>query len=89
MFTRVPEFLPSQSGFHFLNNYPQGTPYPVVNLPVIGPLNLGDAGNGLCGGFVMARERCTVEQGTSLAAALGVRARPSQIRRRRCRVMCP
>jgi len=54
MFTRVPEFLPSQSGFHFLNNYPQGTPYPVVNLPVIGPLNLGDAGNGLCGGFVMA-----------------------------------
>jgi hypothetical protein len=53
-FTRVPGFLPSQSGFHFANNYPKGTSYPVVTLPVIGPINAGDAGNGLCGGFVLA-----------------------------------
>ena len=53
-FTQVPDFLPSQSAFHFSNNYPPGTSYPVVNLPGIGPVNLGDAGNGLCGGFAMA-----------------------------------
>src|SRR5258707_665913 len=53
-FTRVPGFLPSQSGFHFSNNYPYGTPYPAVNLPIVGTIISGDAGNGLCGGFVMA-----------------------------------
>jgi hypothetical protein len=53
-FTRVPGFLPSQSGFHFSNDYPPGTPYPAVNLPIVGTVISGDAGNGLCGGFVMA-----------------------------------
>ena len=53
-FTRVPGFLPSQSGFHFSNSYPSGTSYPVVVLPVVGTIVAGDAGNGLCGGFVLA-----------------------------------
>jgi hypothetical protein len=45
-FTRVPGFLPSQSGFHFSNSWPHGTSYPIVNLPVVGPVSGGDAGNG-------------------------------------------
>jgi len=53
-FTRVPGFLPSQSGFHFSNTYPHGTAYPVVTLPLVGSIISGDAGNGLCGGFVLA-----------------------------------
>src|SRR5215470_1712313 len=53
-FTRVPGFLPSQSGFHFANSYPSGTNYPIVSLPVVGNIVAGDAGNGLCGGFVLA-----------------------------------
>jgi len=51
---RVAGFLPSQSGFHFSNSYPQNTPYPAVSLPIVGPIVAGDAGNGLCGGFVLA-----------------------------------
>jgi hypothetical protein len=53
-FTRVPGFLPSQSGFHFSNSWPPGTNYPIVNLPVVGPVGGGDAGNGICGGFAFA-----------------------------------
>src|SRR6266481_3557558 len=53
-FTRMPGFLPSQSGFHFSNTYPHGTAYPVVTLPLVGSIISGDAGNGLCGGFVLA-----------------------------------
>lgn len=50
---QVPSFLPSTSGFHFGNSFPPGTPYPAVWLPVINvPVVFGDAGNGLCGGFV-------------------------------------
>src|SRR5437764_1275720 len=50
---RVQEFLPSTSGLHFSNSYPAGTPYPIITLPVLGNIGSGDAGNGLCGGFVM------------------------------------
>jgi hypothetical protein len=53
-FTRVPGFLPSQSGFHFSNSYPSSTNYPVISLPIVGTIVAGDAGNGLCGGFVLA-----------------------------------
>ncbi|MEP6916496.1 MAG: hypothetical protein ABJC89_12660, partial [Acidobacteriota bacterium] len=53
-FTRVPGFLCSRSGFHFSNRWPVGTVYPVVTLPIVGSIAGGDAGNGLCGGFVMA-----------------------------------
>jgi hypothetical protein len=53
-FTRVPGFLPSQSGFHFKNDYDTGTNYPVVTLPLVGTIVSGDAGNGICGGFVLA-----------------------------------
>ena len=51
--TSVPGFLPSTSGFHFSNIWPAGTAYPVVNLPVLGAVT-GEAGNGICGGFVFA-----------------------------------
>ena len=51
---RVAGFLPSRSGFHFANDYPPNTPYPVITLPIVGPIRAGDAGNGLCGGFVLA-----------------------------------
>jgi hypothetical protein len=53
-FTRVANFLPSTSGFHFSNSFPIGTVYPVVTLPIVGTIAGGDAGNGLCGGFVLA-----------------------------------
>lgn len=47
----VPDFLPSTSGLHFSNSYPKNTSYPVIDLPVIGPIVSGDAGKGICGGF--------------------------------------
>ena len=53
-FTSVPEFLPSRVGFHFSNSYPHGVNYPAVVLPVVGTIRSGDAGDGLCGGFVLA-----------------------------------
>ena len=54
VFKLVPGFLPSQSGFHFTNSYDRGTEYPIVTLPLVGNVVSGDAGNGLCGGFVLA-----------------------------------
>ena len=53
-FTRVPGFLPSQSGFHFSNSWPADTKYPAITLPVVGTIASGDASNGLCGGFTLA-----------------------------------
>lgn len=47
----VAGFLPSTSGLHFGNGYPDGTPYPILTLPVVGTIASGDAGDGLCGGF--------------------------------------
>jgi hypothetical protein len=47
----VDGFLPSNSGLPFRNDYPPGTPWQVVNLPVVGQMLTADAGNGLCGGF--------------------------------------
>src|SRR5690348_16032073 len=49
---RVPGFLPSTAGFHFANEFDGDPGYPVVTLPVVGTIISGDAGNGLCGGFV-------------------------------------
>ena len=53
---RVPNFLPSMSGFHFPNNYSNlpNLSDIVLSLPVIGDLPLGNPSNGLCGGFVFA-----------------------------------
>jgi len=48
----VPGFLPSTSGLHFFNRFPPNTKYPVINLPGVNEIKLGDASNGLCGGFV-------------------------------------
>ena len=44
-------FLPSVNGFHFSNDFPS-MPDVVIDLPLIGKIGLGDASNGLCGGFV-------------------------------------
>lgn len=51
---RVDDFVPSKSGLPFANNYPPGTKWPVVDLPIVGKLLAADAGNGLCGGFGFA-----------------------------------
>src|SRR5215469_1052706 len=48
---RVPGFLPSTSGLHFVNYYPH-EPTLTVNLPFGRVLPIGDAANGLCGGMV-------------------------------------
>jgi hypothetical protein len=48
---QVDGFVPSLSGLPFSNNYPAGTSWPIVNLPVVGNIVTADAGNGLCGGF--------------------------------------
>lgn len=50
---QVPGYLPSQSGFHFENSWPNGSDYTVVNLPGVGRIQQ-DASKGLCGGFVFA-----------------------------------
>ncbi|MEA2633166.1 MAG: hypothetical protein QOE66_3385 [Chloroflexota bacterium] len=41
----VPGFLPSTNGLHFANNFPSG---PDLH---IGPIGIGDAARGLCGGM--------------------------------------
>ena len=48
---QVDGFMPSISGLPFRNDYPAGTKWPIVDLPVVGNLGTADAGNGLCGGF--------------------------------------
>jgi hypothetical protein len=48
---RVPGFLPSTSGLHFVNYYPH-EPELTVTLPLGRVLPIGDAANGLCGGMV-------------------------------------
>ena len=45
---RVPDFLPSTSGFHFPNAFP---PAPALRM---GPLKIGNAADGLCGGMAFA-----------------------------------
>ena len=46
----VSAFRPSTHGLKFANYWPPGTPALVINTP-IGNVTIGDAGNGLCGGF--------------------------------------
>lgn len=48
---RVPGFVPSVNGLHFVNAFPRE---PVVNvdIPPFGMVGLGDASGGLCGGMV-------------------------------------
>jgi hypothetical protein len=49
---RVPGFLPSTSGFHFGNSWPH---QPTLTIPFpTGPINVGDAAGGLCGGMAFA-----------------------------------
>ena len=47
----VDGFAPRTAGLPFRNDYPPGTRWPIVNLPVVGQMFVADAGNGLCGGF--------------------------------------
>ena len=49
----VAGFLPSTSGLHFSNSWPSGTPALTLRTP-LGPLRIGDASRGLCGGMVLA-----------------------------------
>lgn len=48
---RVPGFQPSVNGLHFVNAWPR-EPDLTVTLPGVGPLAIGDASNGVCGGMV-------------------------------------
>jgi hypothetical protein len=49
---RVPGFLPSTSGFHFGNSWPH---QPTLTIPFpTGPITVGDAAGGLCGGMAFA-----------------------------------
>ena len=48
----VARFLPSTSGFHFVNNFPH---VPDLKINILGnQIGIGDAANGLCGGMVFA-----------------------------------
>lgn len=47
---RVPNFLPSTSGLHFANRFPD-EPVAQIPLPDGRTIALGDAANGLCGGM--------------------------------------
>lgn len=53
MSVRVPGFKPSVNGFHFINSFPH-EPDLQIHLPGLGPIAIGDASNGLCGGMVYA-----------------------------------
>jgi len=46
----VSDFRPSTHGLRFRNYWPPGTPALVIDTP-IGKVTIGDASNGLCGGF--------------------------------------
>ena len=48
---RVPGFLPSANGLHFINAWPH-EPDLTIALPGVGTLPIGDASNGVCGGMV-------------------------------------
>jgi len=49
---RVPGFLPSTNGFHFGNSWPHE---PSLTIPFpTGPIKIGDAAGGLCGGMAFA-----------------------------------
>jgi hypothetical protein len=49
---RVPGFLPSTNGFHFGNSWPHE---PTLTIPFpTGPIKVGDAAGGLCGGMAFA-----------------------------------
>ncbi len=49
---RVPRFLPSTNGFHFGNSWPHE---PTLTIPFpTGPIKIGDAAGGLCGGMAFA-----------------------------------
>ena len=47
---RVPNFVPTQRGFHFSNSWPPN-PIRSFKLGNVATLNIGDAANGLCGGM--------------------------------------
>jgi hypothetical protein len=47
----VRDFLPSTSGFRFVNHWPR-QPVVRVPVPVIGSVAVGDASKGLCGGMI-------------------------------------
>lgn len=47
----VPGFQPSVNGFHFANSFPH-EPLLGVSIPGLGPVSIGDAANGICGGMV-------------------------------------
>ena len=54
---RVLGFNPTTNGLHFLNSFPSGIPD--YTFTVLGQtLKLGDASNGLCGGFVYTVKDC-------------------------------
>lgn len=54
---RVLGFNPTTNGLHFLNSFPSGIPD--YTFSVLGQtLKLGDASNGLCGGFVYTVKDC-------------------------------
>jgi len=49
----VPNFLPSTNGLAFVNSWPS-EPDVVVQVPGYGPVGIGNASNGLCGGMAFA-----------------------------------
>jgi hypothetical protein len=49
----VAGFLPSKSGFKFVNSFPS-EPTVTLEVPGIGKLGIGNASNGLCGGMAFA-----------------------------------
>lgn len=49
----VPGFLPSTSGFHFINSFPR-VPLRSIGIPGVVTVPIGDASDGLCGGMAFA-----------------------------------
>jgi hypothetical protein len=62
---RVPGIAPSSNGFHFGNSWPHE---PTLTIPFpTGPIKIGDAAGGLCGGMAFA-VRDFFEEGTPIPA---------------------
>jgi hypothetical protein len=67
---RVPGFLPSVNGLHFINAFPHG-PVIQVGVPPFGNISFGDAHGGLCGGMAFTVRDVFQTPGMTPIADLG------------------
>jgi hypothetical protein len=75
---RVPGFLPSVNGLHFINSFPHEADLS-IDLPGVGSIPIGDASNGLCGGMAYTVRDVFQTQGLAPVATRDLPARGSPL----------